>query len=188
MTDRELCNYMFNISLCLDLRLLYSLKLLCYTALLRTTPVVSDEREWPHLGYLHVNTNGCWVFRFFFFLFSFLSSSFPPSLPPSLLPSSLSFFLSSFLSPVEVRGELVRVNFILPPCRFLETQVGSAALVANTSIFWSVSLAPLNICGCFRCCCLVLLLSFSWGFMFGWFLRKGLTLYPNSGLGTHYIV
>lgn len=161
----ELCNYMFNISLCLDLRLLYYVKLLYYTAFLRTISVVSDEREWQHLGYLRVNTNECWVSLFFpFFLLFFFT--------PSLAPSFLSFILPFFLS-LSCGGQrrTCKSQFYSSTLWVLETQLGSPALVANTSIFWSVSLAPLNICGCFCCCCLVLLLSFSWGFMFGWFPR-----------------
>lgn len=162
---------MFNISLCWDLQLLYYLKILYYTALLRTIPVVSDEREWPHLGYLHVNTNGCWVFLFFFFLFSFLSSSFPPSFPRLLPPSSFSSFLFSFLSPVEVRGELVRSILLFCHVGFRDSAWVSSLGGKHLHLLICLPGPPLNICGCFRCCCLVLLLSFSWGIMFGWFLR-----------------
>lgn len=106
-------------------------------------------------------------FSFFSFL-SFLPLFLLHSLPRSFLPL---FHPSFLLFSCGGQRRTCKSQFYSSTLWVLETQLGSAALVANTSIFWSVSLAPLNICGCFGCCCLVLLLSFSWGFMFGCFLR-----------------
>lgn len=91
-----------------------------------------------------------WMLGFSFFLFSLFFPFFLlSSITPSLAPSFLSFILPFFLS-LSCGGQ--RRTWVL------EIQLGSPALVANTSTFWSVSLAPLLIfvvvfAAAVWCCC-----------------------------------
>lgn len=101
-----------------------------------------------------------WMLGFPFFLFSpffpfFLLSSITPSLAPSFLSFILPFFLSLSCGG---QGKTIKSQLYSSAMWLLEIQLGSPALVANTSILLSVSLALLLIfvvvfAAAVWCCC-----------------------------------
>lgn len=94
--DRQLCNYMLNISLCLDLRLFHYLKLLYYTAFFAN---YSSGIKWTRVTTSWVPTCkykrmlGFSFFSFLSFLPPFLLHSLPRSFLPLFHPSFLPFSL-----------------------------------------------------------------------------------------------